>query len=336
MNVTRQTINRQLTEQHELLHWLLVIATAIALTLLVARALSAADPMPEPRLLPNDMGQFARPMTPEIVKPFFPESPPARQLPHAEAAARLQEIIDHHRVGETLKAINEWANVGLPQETAHWREIAMGAGYLHLGDLDRAALRLEAAQQLMPGHPVAAYFTGLLRLEQAAAADRVPERRQRGDLLVSYSPMEDRALYRLLAIGELEMAIQRAREIRLDEPLVGIDPLVEQDLIVPTAGDLITALGAENFVGKAHHVLFGLRLDQSELAIAERHLDRAAATGITVLHGYRDLAEGYLLVGENREAIRLGRKDMDVNQPELARFVKWLMGAEQPGESWVW
>jgi hypothetical protein len=336
MNVTRQTVTRQWTEQHDLLHWLLVIATAIALTLLVARALSAADPMPEPRLLRDNMGQFAKPMTPDTVKPFFPESPPARQLPPAEAAARLQEIIDHHRAGETLKAINEWANVGLPRETAHWREIAMGAGYLHLGDLDRAALRLEAAQQLMPGHPVAAYFTGLLRLEQAAAVGRVPEGRQRGDLLVSYSPMEDRALCRFLAIGELEMAIHQALEVPLDEPLVRIDPLVEQDLIVPTAGDLITALGAENFVGKAHHVLFGLRLDQGELAIAERHLDRAAGTGIAVLHGYRDLAERYLLAGENREAIRLGRKHMDMNQPELAHFIDWLVGAEQPGESWVW
>ena len=86
MNVTRQTVTRQWTGQHELLHWLLIIAAAIALALLVARVLGSAEPIREPRILPHDMDQFAKPM-PEIVKPFFPESPPGRQLPPAEAAA---------------------------------------------------------------------------------------------------------------------------------------------------------------------------------------------------------------------------------------------------------
>jgi hypothetical protein len=80
---------RQWTGKHELLHWLLVLATAIALTFLVARVLGSAESMPEPRLLPDEMGQFAKPPTPQIVKPFFPESAPVRQLPTAESAARL-------------------------------------------------------------------------------------------------------------------------------------------------------------------------------------------------------------------------------------------------------
>jgi hypothetical protein len=213
----------------------------------------------------------------------------------------LQGIIDLHRAGDSLTAINQWAELGLPRETTHWREIAMGAGYLDIGDLDRAALHLEAAHQLMPGHAVAAYFTGFLRLEQAVAFGRVPDVRNGTDLPVSYSPMEDRSLYRLLAIRELETAIYQAGEVRVDEPLIHTDPLVEQDLIVPTVGNLIRALGAENFAGKAHHVLFGLRLDQGELAIAESHLDFAAARGVAALQGYRDLGEAYLLAGQNDE-----------------------------------
>lgn len=91
---------------------------------------------------------------------------------------------------------------------------------------------------------MAHYFTGLLRLEQAAAAARVPDGLMRGDLLVRYTPMEDRADYRMLAIGELESAIDRAHEVLLDERLVSNDPLENLELLAPTTGDLIEALGA--------------------------------------------------------------------------------------------
>ena len=38
-------VTRPWPRQHELLHWLLIITTAIALTLLMAKVLGAADPM---------------------------------------------------------------------------------------------------------------------------------------------------------------------------------------------------------------------------------------------------------------------------------------------------
>lgn len=330
------TAVRHWTRQHELFHWLLVIVTAIALTLLVARVLGAAEPAPEPRLLPDDMGQFAKPMSPESARPFFPETPPVRQLPPAEAAARLQMILEHHRAGRTLEAINEWKEVGLPTETAHWREIALGAAYLRSGDLDRADRHLAAAQQWMPGHPIAHYFVGLLRLVQADTAAQVPDRMNHRDLLVSYTPIENRAIYRLMAIRELELAIARAHEVRLEEPLVGADPQEYHDFAAPTAGDLLVALGADNFVGKSHNVLFGLHMDQGELMIAELHLDAAVQTGIAPLNGYRDLAERHLLVGQNRDAVRLARKDFEANCPELAQAIHWLLRSEQPALSWTW
>jgi hypothetical protein len=328
-------VTRQWTGQHELLHWLLVIATAIALTLVVARVLSAADPMPEPRLLPDDMGQFAKPLTPEISKPFFPESPPTRQVPPAEAAARLWTILENHRAGRALEAINEWAEVGLPPETAHWREIAMAAACLNIADLKRAEFHLDAAGQLLPAQAVAHYFRGLLRLEQAAAAVRMPDGLKRGDLLVSYTPIEDRAMYRMMAIRELELAIARAHEIRPDERLIVDEPKVELDLLVPTVGDLIKALNAENFVGKAHHTLFGLGLDEGELAVAEYHLECAVETGIAPLYGYRDLAEAYLRAGENNTAVRLGMKDLELKCPGAGEFIRWMFRAEQPIEGLV-
>lgn len=331
MNATRYW-----TREHELLHWLLMIATAVVLILAVAKVLGALDSMPEPQLLPDDMGALAKPLTPAPVKPFFPESPPVREIPPAEAAARLSMIFELHRSGEATKAIAEWMQVGLPQETAHWREIAMGAAYLERGDLESADLHLDAALRLMPGHAAACYFTALLRLEQAAAAGRVPDGLGRGDMLVSYTPMEDRAMYRASAVAELEMAIARAHDVYLDEWLVLGDPQVDEELIAPTAGDLMTALGAQNFVGKAHHVLFGLQLDQGQLNVAERHLAAAAETGIAVLHGYRDLGEAYLLAGEHCAAIRLGMRDLELNHPEVSRLLAWLFTDEPPRQSWLW
>jgi hypothetical protein len=248
----------------------------------------------------------------------------------------LSTILENHRTGQALEAIDEWAQVGLPQETAHWREIAMGAAYLKNGDLDRAAFHLDAAQQWKPGHPIAHYFTGLLRLEQAAATIRVPDGLRRGDLLVSYTPSEDRAVYRMMAIAELELAITRAHELQLDERLIRRDPRVDEELLAPTAGDLITALGADNFVGKAHNMLFGLQLDGGELAVAEYHLARAVETGIAPLYGYRDLAKAYLLAGEQSAAIRVGMKDLELNCPGAGRFIQWMFRADQPIESWVW
>jgi len=263
-------------------------------------------------------------------------SPPVRQLPPAEAAARLWTILENHRADRHREALNDWFEMGLPQEAAHWREIAIGVSYLELGDLNRAALHLEAADHLVPGHAVVAYFTGLLRLEQAVDVSRVPDGRRRSDLLVSYTPTEDRALYRMLASGQLELAIARAPEVRLDEPLVPADRPIDEEFVSPTVGEFLKAIGANNFVGKAHHVLFGLRLDDGELAIAENHLDRAAETGIAVLHGYRDLAERYLIAEEHRDVVRVCLKDFELNYPAANRAMKWLFKLNGPAGGWVW
>ena len=111
---------------------------------------------------------------------------------------------------------------------------------------------------------------------------------------------------------------------------------MDEELRAPTAGDLIKALGADNFFGKAHNVLFGLRLDEVELDAAEYHLSRAVETGIAPLYGYRDLAKAYLVAGEQGAAIRVGLKDLELNCPGTSRFIQWMFRADQPMASWVW
>jgi hypothetical protein len=112
---------------------------------------------------------------------------------------------------------------------------------------------------------------------------------------------------------------------------------MEEQMVVPRVGDLLIALEADNFVGKAHHVLFGLEMDRGLLTEAETHLDMAVATGIAPLYGYEDLAEAYLTQGNEPAALRAGAKDMQANYPLL-----WKAGQEtneaigRMWEGWVW
>ena len=164
----------------------------------------------------------------------------------------MWRILELQKAGCTAEALAGWAQLRLPDETAHWRELAIGAGYLKLGDLQQAEEHLQLAQQLAAGNAVVAYQTGVLRLEQRAGVNRVPDDLNgRKLLLVAFTPREDRTMYERLAIREFQDAILRAAAIRPDERLLATDMNMEQAVFVPCVGDLLTAIGAENFVGKA-------------------------------------------------------------------------------------
>lgn len=331
--------NRHMTVEVELFRWMLLVVAALAIILAIATALGAADPMTEPRLLPGDMGETAQPLVPDhLVKPFFPEAPPARDFPPAEAAARLWMTLQNHRAGHTLEALAGWEQLRLPQQTAHWREIAIAAALLQTGDLKQAAMHLDLARNLAPDHAVVAYYTGILRLEQAAAATRVPDGYEGTMRMVAYTPMEDKAVLEMIARTELEMAIIKAGEVRLDQPLLMLEPGEEEAVVIPRVGDLLVALGADNFVGKAHHLLFGICLDRAELVTAEVHLDAAAATGVATLYGYQDLGETYLALDRPADALRAARKDLEINHPwvgETWNRLNEMTYATVKG-MWVW
>jgi tetratricopeptide (TPR) repeat protein len=317
---------RRMSLELEFVRWLLLVIAAIALLLAIATAVAAAKPVSEPRLLPANAAQIAKPMGEEMLAPFFPEYPPGRVLPLSEAAARLWMTLESHRAGCTAEAVAGWEQIRLPGETAHWREVGLAAAYLQAGDLRRAELYLDRARQLAPDNAVVAYFTGLLYLEKAAAWQRVPDGLPRSSerLVAFVTPADDRLQLQLLAAVELRRAIATAAEVRLDEWLLLPDPEVNESIFVPRVGDLLVALGADNFLGKAHHLLFGLYLRGGELAVAEQHLDQAAATGIATLYGYRDLAEMCLEQGEYAALPRLAAKELRANHPEIARLGRRL------------
>jgi len=334
MNTTRH-----MSLEVELIRWFLLFVAAIATLLAIATALGAADSVKAPRLLPPGIAAMAKPMTPPVARPYFPEFPPGTMFPPAEAADRLWTTLDNQRAGCYAEALEGWEQIGLAEKMAHWRLIGMGAAYLHSGDLRRAELHLNMARQLDPDNAVVAYLSGLLRMEQAFEAGRVPDGyRGRAERLVAYRPKEDKLRYQIEAIIELRNAIDWAGEVRLDERLVATEPQIEETVVVPRVGDLLVAIGAHNFVGKAHHLLFGLYLDGRELGAAEHHLDHAAANGIAVLYGYRDLAENYLLEERNGDALRVLRKDLEVNHPELGWLCERVKEIFQPTAvpEWMW
>jgi hypothetical protein len=332
--------NRHLvTLEMEFIKWVLLAILAAALVLVLA-TVAAADPMlPEPGRLPGDMNEVAQPLVPEV-KPFFPETPPYPVREPAEVAARIWMTLEHQRAGCVAEALAGWQGIYLEGGAEVWREIAMGAAYLQAADVDAAALHLDAARAIDPEHPVVAYYTGILRLEQAAAAVRVPDEMPGFDLrMVAFVPErgeQARRQYQLEARQELLMAIARADMIWLDERLVTGDR-VEEEMVIPRVGDVLVALGADNFVGQAHHLLFGVELDLGATMAAEEHLDLAVATGIAPILGYEELAEAYLQQDQPADALRATRKDIAANYPQLWQAGQEMKAAlEKMREGFVW
>jgi tetratricopeptide (TPR) repeat protein len=318
---------RRLPVEMELLRWAIVAAIALALLAALATVVAAAEPMPAPALLPARMELFAKPLdlaAPDKFapdKPRFPEAMPAIDQPPAEMAARLWMTLENHRAGCFGEALAGWQQIQLPDATVIWGHIAHAALMLQVGDLEQAAIELDLARRMDLDHPLVAYYTGILRLEQAAQAARIPDGMPEGNLrLVAHVPArgEDRAeVYRMLARVELGRAIALADRVRLDERLIATEDPLHQQLVVPHVGDLLVALGADNFVGKAHQMLFDLDLARGELTQAEQHLDAAVALGLPPLFGYHDLAEAYQAADRPEDALRAVRRDLQANYPAL-------------------
>jgi hypothetical protein len=331
----------------DLLKWTLLCAAAIIIAMALATVLGAAnpmlDPMAEPARLPADAALLAKPMDAVPDKPYFPELGPANeiQLPPAALAAKVWMILEQQRAGLDREALAGWREIELAGQADVWRQIAMAAAHLGVGKLERAATNLDQARTFEQGQALVAYYTGILRMEQARMGIYLPDELNDAKLrLVAYDPLHGpvgQTVMRVLARRQLQLAIAQAGEIRLDERLVTGEANFEEAVIVPRVGDLLVALGADNFVGKAHHLLFGLEMDRGELRQAEEHLDLAVAAGVAPLFGYEDLAAAYTVEEQPADALRAMRKDFAANYPLL-----WEAGQEMKAtmkevwEGWTW
>jgi tetratricopeptide (TPR) repeat protein len=273
-----------------------------------------------------------------VDQPFFPEAPPAREIPPAEAAARLWMVLEHQRAGRVAEALAGWEPLMLAEDAAHWREIGMAAAHLQAGDYRRADVYLEEARQLAPANPVLAYYMGILHLEQAAAVgrDAPDERCRRG----SWSPLSLRRngartrCWRCRSLPKPQCVPVKWRSINRCSKSTPCS----KKRVVPRVGDLLVALEADNFVGKAHHLLYALHLDRRELIQAELNLDMAGATGLATLYGYQDLADAYLADERYVDAKRALRKDLQANHGWVGRAYDRLAvtAYDAARNVWVW
>ncbi len=322
----------------ETLNWLFLVTVVAMLSLLFSRI--AEGGMPQADLPPGTLPPInAAPLQP-ITDPVPSPTPPIRN--DLEMVSDLWKTIELHRSGATEEAITGWRQMTLPNKTEIWRQVALAAAHLRLGQTGEAGELIEWMEQNQPGNALVHYYKGILLLTEAKNAPEWYDAVETKTRFVSYTPNRATSvssLYQLAAIHELEEAIELAggvngqqrllplvmfASLRTVEP-VGtgtvfvsavqappIRPLYDtpMPLTPPTVGDLLTAIGADNFAGKAHNMLGPLYLERGSLQQAEEHMDAAVDAGLNVLNGYEDLAEGYESRGQHTDAFRANLKDM--------------------------
>lgn len=259
---------------------------------------------------------------------LLPPMERARPMPTASAdqttAEALFQVLEEHASGRVQDAASTWRRIDLPQQSEVWRNLGLGVAYLHQDNLDAARKKLAVAQKLDPTNAAVHYFIGLLRLERADQcleyADAVRDTRTR---LISYDKSDrasaaskPKSRYELEAMESLGLAIRYAPDLDYHAPLVPVSwvvhalhPEIGPDA-PPTVAELLDALGADNFVGKAHGLLAQLCLDHGRPDEAELHTDEADSHEISVPYGYRQVGELYEEQGRSTDAFRAYMKAM--------------------------
>jgi tetratricopeptide (TPR) repeat protein len=285
--------------------WFEVLAIAVLATLLLATTLAAADRNTPPPTLPSAVLERSVPMS---------------QGTEVEVSGDLQSAICHALALQSEKkfspAIQLWEALDMPEATNVWKFVALAQAHIALDRLAEAEEMLIVAADLEPENAVVHYFLGILRLSQADRAfewpDAVGPRHHRLVALKQVASSQrgapnSKSIYELSATLEFERAIQYAPYLRLDEPLLPHGNRTATEL-EPAVGDLLSAVGAENFEGKAHHILSCLFRDRGGLELSEHHLDEACKHSINPLDGYQRLADEYRSRGRYSDADRVQRK----------------------------
>lgn len=282
----------------EILKWIAIIIVAAALCLLFATASAFAGgpaARAEPAALPSGIEEWARPMESEF----------DWMMPTENAAEHVWNVFELHRTGRHAEALEAWTKIELPANMRIWKFLAMTDAYLGMNRLEEAAEALNIAGGLAEHHPLLHYYTGLLRLEEAATADEWRDAEMGTVRLVTVPRItpNTKSMFKLAAIMEFESAIEHASLVEIDRSLVSTD-WPTRAAVEPTVRDLLLALKADRFVGRSHHMLGGLYLEKGSIEVAENHFDAATVEGIAVITGYRDLGRSFEEEGRYLDATR--------------------------------
>lgn len=293
---------RPVNQQWETWKRLAIMAVALALGVTFASVVGATDKLNSDRA----PGRVP-PVRNELTMPSTGQNS-AITSENADLGCEISKILEMHRVRNYEAAMTAWNELTLPPETAVWRSIALGQASLATQRFEQAEEFLGRAINSQPDNPLAYYFRGVLRVQQAyLASDWQEDLGLPHTRLVAFTPHRvvpnTKAMYELAAMLDLERAIELACAFQTDEAIV---PDRYQTLASPepTARDLLIALGADKFEAKAHNILSYLFLDRGELEAAEQHMDAVAQGGLEVVYGYSDLGNKYRASGRHADAMR--------------------------------
>lgn len=292
---------RTMRVEWEVMKWIAIVALGAALAMFWAMRTAAGATPVEPLRLPDAMRTEAMPMV--------------------DPNVMLWKIVEKHAAGQPDEALLLWRNTALPEETMVWKHIAMGVAELQMNELDRAADRLFAAEELDARNPVTHYYLALLRMAQAQQAnewlDAIGPARVR---LAAYRPHvvapNTRGMYEMVAMQEFETAIENAAHLDRAMMLATPDHRVPATAAAVTVNDMMVALGCEKFEGQAHNMLGAMYLERNATDAAEEHMDAARAAGMDVVFGYRDLGAAYEGQERHGDAARAYLKAME-NDPGM-------------------
>ncbi len=255
------------------------------------------DQSPVPGPLPSDVDCIARPI----------------RLSHPIIES-LRSALAAHESGRLRDALRHWGEIDTQGAGQGWKLVSQGAAHLYLGELDGAAVALEEAVTVAPENAVVHYFLGLLQRERAARIAAPGPSAAANEVRLAFVPSEE-SRPRLLpqlpeerlreAGAELELAIRHSAEIDPAEPVM---QFTGNQPAAPSVGELLVALHADNFVGKAHGLLAHRCLDEGLPEAAESHVDLAHRHGIPVPSGYRLIGRMYESQGRDGDAFRAYQK----------------------------
>jgi len=303
---------------------LAILATIVLLTMV--GTLAGATPRQfddMPGMLPAEITGMATPMQPLPEPDRRLDLEPRMPTVTTEMHHQLWLALQFYREERPAEALLAWERLALPPHTAVYKPIAMAVAEMQQKNLKAAENLLRDARNLEPENALVAYFTGVLRLEQAAACEQAdPEIGVQFVAAMPWEAREQRGMYELAAIMEFRDAIERVETVRVDEELMPDPQAANLGALV---GDLVRVLKADNFVGKAHHALGDLLLRRGLLREAEGHLDAAAETGIPVMFGYEDLGLLYELQARPADVLRAYRKNFAQRCPDGVRVLDWAL-----------
>ncbi len=301
--------HHQLSLEFEMVRWMVIIALAGVLALAVASKAWGSDvpKRTQPRGLPDAAAELAERMSALQADVRFADND--------QLVRQLWSALAYHRGNDPATAREAWNGIQLPHQNEAWQWVGLGVTYLQEGDCEAATVAFQVARGLQPNNPVPSYYMGIVRLTQAERAeawhgDAMPGEVQFASLDTPDVVPNSKAMYEWVAMVEFKRAIELASNVPLDQPLVATSPFggdtleSEKPEAAPNVGDLLAALGADNFAGKAHHTLGSMLVLRGALKSAEQHLDEAAASGLTIVHGYSDLGAAFAVEGEHHDAVR--------------------------------